>query len=48
MEKEVTNSIRDCELFPAYQDNPAINTSGKTVNMSRFNPYCPRALSNFQ
>ena len=27
MEKEIENSIRDCELFAAYQENPSINTS---------------------
>ena len=27
MEKEIENSIRDCELFSAYQENPLINIS---------------------
>ena len=27
MEKEIENSIRDIELFSAYQENPSINTS---------------------
>ena len=25
LEKEVGNSIRDCELYSAYQENPSIN-----------------------
>ena len=31
MEKEIENSIRDCELFSAYQENPSINTSRLNV-----------------
>ena len=31
MEKEIVNSIRDCELFTAYQENPAINISSYNV-----------------
>ena len=27
MEKEVGNAIRDCDLYPAYQENPSVNMS---------------------
>ena len=39
IEEEVTNFIRDCELFQAYQDNTKISMSVKTVNTSCFNAY---------
>ena len=33
MEKEIENSIRDCELFSAYQENPSINMSSFNIKL---------------
>ena len=33
--KEIENSIRDCNLLSAYQENPSINTSSYNIK-----PHC--------